>query len=97
MSERTGFLTEAEVIAANLTLPADAPYGITGCANGHFSIARHYGAITFQGYRYTYIPEHDELIRDDVLKMAQGMRKAAKRLKAMVAVEEAAGRQGELL
>lgn len=33
------------------------------------SIARYYGGTNVNGVHYTYIPESDELVRDDVLKM----------------------------
>ena len=44
------------------------PFGMTDVSKTQFSIARHYGGITFNGAKYTYIPTTDELIRDDVLK-----------------------------
>lgn len=37
-------------------------------SKGQFSIARHYGRIKFQGHGYTYLPESDTLVRDDVLE-----------------------------
>jgi len=52
------------------------PFGITGVSNTQFSIARHFGGITFQGDIYVYNPVTDELIRGDVLKWAS---KQAKR------------------
>jgi hypothetical protein len=45
-----------------------APYAIHGVMNTQLSIARHYGGITYQGEGYTYIPESDELVRNDVIK-----------------------------
>lgn len=93
MNERTGYLTASDVYIANATLPADAPYAITGVSQTQFSLARHYGAIKYGGYRYTYIAEHDELVRDDVLKLAVSLRRLAKRQ----AANEAKARQGELL
>lgn len=50
------------------TLHRRTPYGITNVQMTQFSIARIYGAIKFNGERYTYLPDTDELIRDDVLK-----------------------------
>jgi hypothetical protein len=44
------------------------PYGITNVTMTQFSIARHYGGIKFNGESYTYLPNTDELIRDDVLR-----------------------------
>lgn len=52
----------------NCGLHKRTPYGITGVSHGMFSIARHYGAATYQGDAYTYFPDTDELVRDDVLK-----------------------------
>lgn len=44
------------------------PFGITNVKLTQFSVARFYGAIKFNGENYTYIPDSDELIRDDVLR-----------------------------
>lgn len=76
--ERTGFLSAEEVAAAH-TLHTKTPYAICGVSQGFFSVARHYGGMTYQGEHYTYFPEHDELVRDDVLKLATKMRKEARR------------------
>ncbi len=78
-------------------LKKDAPYAITGCMTGHFSIARHFGGITFQGYRYTYVAEHDELVRDDVLKLLLSLLRLEGRKKANEEKEAAAVAQGSLL
>lgn len=32
------------------------------------SIARHFGGMKYQGKQYIYLPEADQLVRDDVLK-----------------------------
>lgn len=74
MNECTGFLTAAEVMAAQ-ALPKGTPYAITGVSSGMFSLARRFGGITLQGMHYTYIDEHDELVRDDVLRMVRKMRR----------------------
>jgi hypothetical protein len=76
MSERTGYLTEEEVEAAQ-SLHTRTPYAICQVSQGFFSIARHYGGMTLQNEHYTYFPAHDELVRDDVLKLATKMRKRA--------------------
>ena len=55
----------------NCPLHKRTPYGMTDVKFGYFSIARHYGGITFNKEHYTYIPPTDELIRDDVLKWKQ--------------------------
>lgn len=72
--ERTSYLTPEEVKAAH-ALHRRAPYAICNVSQGFFSIARHYGGLEFQGCRYTYMPGHDECVRDDVLKMVKKMRK----------------------
>lgn len=74
MTERTRYLAADEVQAAQ-ALHQRAPYAITGISRSIFSIARHYGGLTFKDCRYTYMPEHDECVRDDVLKMVEKRRK----------------------
>lgn len=54
------------------------PYGIKGVSQTQFSIARHYGAIKFNGETYTYFPDADELVRDDVLKWKKKQKKGVK-------------------
>jgi hypothetical protein len=44
------------------------PFGITNVRMTQFSIARFYGGIKFNGDAFTYLPDTDELIRDDVLR-----------------------------
>lgn len=61
------YMTEARIAIAQ-TLPRDTPYAIRGVSHGIFSIARHYGGAKYNGASYTYIPETDELVRDDVVK-----------------------------
>jgi muramoyltetrapeptide carboxypeptidase LdcA involved in peptidoglycan recycling len=56
-------------------LDRSTPFIFSGVSNSQLSIARHYGAINFQGQMYTYFPATDELIRDDVLKFVTKMRK----------------------
>lgn len=75
--ESTSYLTAAEVQAAQ-SLHKRAPYSITGISHSIFSLARHYGGMTYQGCYYTYMaPPHDECVRDDVLRVVTKMRKAA--------------------
>ena len=45
-----------------------------------FSLARYTGGIRVSGFDYTYLPAHDECVRDDVLKMVKKMRKAMKQV-----------------
>ena len=54
----------------------DPPIGYMDVSHTQLSIARHYGGCTVQGRHYVYFPEHDELWRDDILKMVHGWRKA---------------------
>lgn len=74
--ERTSYLTAEEVQAAQ-ALHQQAPYALCNVSQGFFSIARHYGGLTFQGCHYTYMPGHDECVRDDVLRLVSKMRKKA--------------------
>ena len=77
MSERTSYLTAEEVQAAQ-ALHKRAPYALCSVSQGFFSIARHYGGLTFQGCHYTYMPGHEECVRDDVLMLVAKMRKRSK-------------------
>ena len=53
------------------------------------SIARYSGAITVDDKRYTYMPETDELIRDDVLKaIKRHKRKARKALDEVAQIDQ---------
>ncbi len=91
--EHTSYLTADEVSAACAKLHKRAPYALCNVSLGFFSIARHYGGLTFQGCKYTYMDGHDECVRDDVLKLVQKMRK---RKPVEPAVEPAVA-QGDLL
>jgi hypothetical protein len=44
------------------------PFGVTNVSMTQLSIARYYGAINFNGFKYIYYPDTDELIREDVMK-----------------------------
>lgn len=57
------------------SLPRDTPYLIDGISHSMFSIARHYGCMTYQGQHYIYRPETDECVRADVVKYVEKMRK----------------------
>lgn len=72
--ERTSYLTADELQAAQ-RLHHRAPYALCNVSRGFFSISRHYGGCTFQGCAYTYIPGHDECVRDDVLRLVTKLRK----------------------
>jgi hypothetical protein len=71
---RTNYLTAEEVQAAH-RLHQRAPYALCNVSRGFFSVARHYGGLTFQGCDYTYMPWHDECVRDDVLRLVTSLRK----------------------
>jgi hypothetical protein len=60
-------------------LDRKTPFGIEGVSQTQFSIARHYGGITYNGASYVYNPVTDELIRADVLKWMADQDKEAKR------------------
>jgi hypothetical protein len=73
------YLTEAEIDDLQASdLSRGTPFAIQGVSNTQLSIARHYGCCTFQHQRYTYFPDSDELIRDDVLKRVMKRRKPKK-------------------
>jgi hypothetical protein len=69
----SSYISEAEESAIQ-HLDRETPFNFSGVSNTQLSIARHYGAIKFQGQTYTYFPATDELIRDDVLKFVTKMR-----------------------
>ena len=72
--ERTSYLTAEEVQAAH-TLHQLAPYALCNVSQGFFSTARHYGGLTLNSCHYTYMPGHDECVRDDVLRLVTKLRK----------------------
>lgn len=51
------------------------PFGMTNVRMTQLSIARFYGACRYNGDTYTYLPDTDELIRDDVLRWRFGQLK----------------------
>lgn len=52
------------------------PFGMTNVSMTQLSIARHYGCIRYNGDQYTYFPDTDELVRDDVLKWQRKQKRA---------------------
>ena len=56
-----------------------APYAIRNVSTSIFSIARHYGGLRAYSTYYVYLPESDELIRDDVFKLVKKWRKSAEK------------------
>ena len=63
-------------IPTDCPLDRSTPFGIDGVTHSMFSVARFYGGANFNGQRYTYNPDTDELIRDDVLKWMKQRKKA---------------------
>lgn len=76
----TTYLTPEEE-AAIQHLPRATAYLIRGVSTSQFSVARHYGGAVFNGARYFYIPETNELIRADVLKFIQARRRVTAKRK----------------
>ena len=68
------YLSDEELEAVK-ALHRDTPYMIRGVSGGMFSIARHYGGMTYQGRRYEYMPDTDECVRADVVKFVAKLRK----------------------
>lgn len=56
--------------------PADT-LGYPNVSQSQLSIARWAMGCTIGNHHFAYIPEHDELWRDDVLKLVRGWRRAA--------------------
>ena len=75
--------------------PGDPPIGYMDVSRTQLSIARFSGCITVQGRHYVYFPEHDELWRDDILKMVHGWRRTDALAKELPALPPQV--QGELL
>jgi hypothetical protein len=73
----TSELSESEIEALGKSnLDRSKPFAIRNVMMTQMSIARHYGAITYNGTLYVYYPETDELIRDDVCKWLKKHREA---------------------
>lgn len=76
------YVTNAEVDALQSSgLSRETPYLIRGVTQTQFSIARYYGGAKYNGEPYTYMPDSDELIRDDVLKWITKQRKPPRKTK----------------
>lgn len=56
-----------------------APLAMAHVSRTQFSVARYSGGVGYKGRTYFYNPVTDELIRDDVLKAVEKMRRAAKK------------------
>ena len=71
----SSYITPQEIDALQDSgLSRDTPFLICQASKGMFSIARHYGGVKFNGWSYIYIPEHDELVRDDIVKWLKKLR-----------------------
>lgn len=71
-----GYMTEREIGELQASnLERGTPFAICGVIHTQLSIARHYGGCKFMGRHYVYIPETDELLRDDVVKWLAKHRK----------------------
>ena len=84
-------LTDAERAAVLLMLAPDDEFMFRQVGMGMLSLARYSGAAMVNGKRFTYMREHDELVRDDVLKLVESLRKAQR--KADKAAAKAAQRE----
>jgi hypothetical protein len=78
------FLADDEIAdlhreSASGTFGGALPLIIRGVQSTQLSIARYYGAITYNGQRYTYFAPGDELIRDDVLTWVKKRREAQRK------------------
>ena len=73
---KASYLTESEIYVLQTSkLHRNTPFAIYGVMNTQLSIARFYGGIRYNGDGYTYMPDGDELIRDDVLLFVTKLRK----------------------
>ena len=71
----TCYLSPEELTALNRTeLSRKAPFSIPGVGMGDAVYA------VYKGWGYKYFPEHDELVRHDVVKWAERRRRFAARL-----------------
>lgn len=78
MNNEQSYLTESEVEQIQV-LHKRTYYAVCHVSTTIFSVARLYGRATIQGEPFTYFPDTDELIRDDVLKFVADLRKPKRR------------------
>lgn len=57
------------------THKADTPERIYHIGQTQLSVARHFGACTYNGAQYTYLRADDSLVRNDVLKRDERLRR----------------------
>jgi hypothetical protein len=60
----------------------DAPYIIENTSQSQFSIARRYGGIFYNNYRYDYFRSTDLLVRRDVIEAVKKLRREAKKARS---------------
>jgi len=72
-------ITDEEL--SKLKCKRDAPYIIENVSLSQFSIARRYGGIFHDNYRYTYFRDTDRLVRRDVVEAVKKMRREAKKVR----------------
>jgi hypothetical protein len=58
-------------------LSRKTPYSFKDVSNTGLALAQIYGGCNYMGQTYTYFPDTDELVRDDVLRWAKRKPKTA--------------------
>lgn len=85
----TSYMTQEELDELNQSsLSREAPFLIQFVKSTQFSVARHYGAATYNGWAYTYFPATDELIRKDVVKWLARHRKFKAQMQKAESVQD---------
>lgn len=70
------YFTEQEYLTLLLDhVDGSAPISISHVSQTQLSVARHYGGCTYDGKPYIYNYNTDELIREDIMKAVEKMRK----------------------
>jgi hypothetical protein len=69
------YITPEEWVTLALQETGQHEMGYTNVSRTQLSIAMHYGGATVNGAHYTYMPDTDELIREDILTAVDKMRK----------------------
>jgi hypothetical protein len=74
------YLSKEELEALQSSgLNKEVPFLISGVSHTPFSISRYSGGCKFNGFKFTYNPKADELVRDDVLKWVRRYRSKLKK------------------
>ena len=72
------YATQQEIDALQASkLSRATPFIIKNISASYFSVARHTGGLSYNGFAYVYHPPTDECVRDDVLKFITKLRKLA--------------------